>query len=181
MKGAREPEREREREYFFLVCVFARQTTNERSARASATKNKKARRERDCERKKLASSTTAFGLWTESDLYSFLFAFACRPSNTCTGEEEVEGAQDFAFQMGDLVERLKRFETLRASSPFLSKSLKKARSLSLQKGEGAYMYCDGKQADSGACHGGALPSRFFLCALPSAVCMAGCKQRSLFL
>ena len=35
-------------------------------------------------------------------------------------------------------------------------------SLSLRKGESTYMYGDGKQTDSGACHGEASPSRFLL-------------------
>ena len=72
-------------------------------------------RERECLWEKKfghGKLTTALGLWTESDLYSFLSASASRrPSNTCTGEEEVERAQDYSSQMGDLVARFNRLET----------------------------------------------------------------------
>ena len=64
---------------------------------------------------------------------------------------------------------------------FFFKIFEESPSLSLRKGESAYMYGDGKQTDSRACHGQALPSRFFLCAPASVVCMAGRKQRSLLL
>ena len=55
---------------------------------------------------------------------------------------------------------------------FSFKIFEEGHSLSLRKGRSAYMYGDGKQTDSGACHGEALPSRFFLCAVASVVCMA---------
>ena len=117
------------------VCPLQKPRTNGLPA-LPPPRTRKAMRERDCERKNLAMarSTTAcglwiecdLGLWTESDLNSFLSASARRPSNKCTGEEEVERAQTCTSQIGDLVAHFKRLETLRASSPFLSKSLKKA-------------------------------------------------------
>ena len=79
------------------VCVRVRvcpsQSTNGLPA-LLPPRTRNAMREREvkgCERKKLASLTTAFGLWTEcnlglwttSDLYSFLSASAHRPLYTC--------------------------------------------------------------------------------------------------
>ena len=69
--------------------------------------------------------------------------------------------------MGTLEERFKRSLGDAASvlaCPF--KSFEEGPSLSLRKGESAYMYGDGKQTNPGACHGEArLPA--------SVICMAG--------
>ena len=60
-------------------------------------------------------------------IFTLFFPLLLPVHCTCAGEKEVKRAQDSnALRMGALVEGFERSQTLRVSSPFLSKFLKKA-------------------------------------------------------
>ena len=65
--------------------------------------------------------------------HSFPLLLAVHNTCTCTGEKEDKRAQDYASQMGALVEHFKRSETMQVSLPFLFKIFEEGPSLSLRK------------------------------------------------
>ena len=177
------------------VCLCLPFANHEWSALSSATKNKKSDEKERLLRKKIGELDDNFWFldrmryWfvdrKRSSTLSFplLLAVHC----TCSGKKEVKRAQDsHAFQM-----RARRtLQALKDTASVLAfpfKIFEEGPSLSLRKGESAYMYGDGKQTNPRACHGEArLPASCCELLLPSFVWRAsmhtaGRKQRSLFL
>ena len=184
---------------FFCVCVsvclclpFA---NHERSALPSATKNKKIDEKEKLRgknwralRQLLVFGPNAILVCGPKAIFTLFFPLLLVVHRTSAGEKEVERAQDsHAFQMGALVVRFERSETLRVSSPFLSKSLKKALLYRCEKAKvNTCMATESKQIPglvmaklclSASCSELLLSSFVWQARLH----MAGRKQRSLFL
>ena len=160
------------------VCLCLPFANHEWSALSSATKNKKSDEKERLLRKKLVSSTTAFGFWTECDIgcgpkaifNSFLSASARRPLHMLRRKGGQTSSSFTLVSDGSFRRTLEALRDAASVLAFPFKIFEEGPSLSLRKGESAYMYGDGKQTNPGACHGEArLPASCCELLLPSFV------------
>ena len=167
---------------FLCLCLCLPFANHGRSALSSATKYKKSdEKERLREnnwraRRQLSLVLYRMRYWFMDRkrplLFPFRFCCARRPLHMRRRKGGGTSSRLTHVSDGSFGRTL---QSLRDAASVLALTLKifgEGPSLSLRKGESAYLYGDGKQTDSGACHGEALPSRFLLWALGSVVCMA---------